>query len=79
LILADEPTGNLDAKNAQKILQVLQFLKSQGKTVIVSPHDLQIQKLADLVFCLENGKLGGQNVYAGFPINNLLRRKLQAS
>jgi putative ABC transport system ATP-binding protein len=61
LILADEPTGNLDFKNAQKILQVLQFLKSQGKTVIVSTHDLQIQTLADQVFCLEDGKLVGQN------------------
>ena len=57
LILADEPTGNLDVKNAQKIVQVLQFLKSQGKTVIVSTHDLQIRELADMVFCLDEGKL----------------------
>ncbi len=57
LILADEPTGNLDVKNAQKIIQVLQFLKSQGKTVIVSTHDPQIRELADQVFCLEEGKL----------------------
>jgi putative ABC transport system ATP-binding protein len=61
LILADEPTGNLDSKNAQKILQVLQFLKAQGKTIIVSTHDLQIQTLADQVFCLVDGKLVGQN------------------
>ncbi len=61
LILADEPTGNLDAKNAQKIIQVLQFLKSQGKTVIVSTHDLQIRELADQVFCLDEGELVGQD------------------
>lgn len=61
LILADEPTGNLDVKNAQKIVQVLQFLKSQGKTVIVSTHDLQIRELADMVFCLEDGRLVGNN------------------
>ena len=61
LILADEPTGNLDVKNAQKIIQVLQFLKSQGKTVIVSTHDLQIRELADQVFCLDEGKLVGQD------------------
>jgi putative ABC transport system ATP-binding protein len=61
LILADEPTGNLDVKNARKIIQVLQFLKSQGKTVIVSTHDLQIQELADQIFCLEDGKLVGNN------------------
>ena len=61
LILADEPTGNLDVKNAQKIVQVLQFLKSEGKTVIVSTHDLQIRELADMVFCLEDGRLVGNN------------------
>jgi putative ABC transport system ATP-binding protein len=61
LILADEPTGNLDVKNAQKIVQVLQFLKSEGKTVIVSTHDLAIRELADLVFCLEEGRLVGNN------------------
>lgn len=57
LILADEPTGNLDIKNAQKILQVLQMLKRRGKTVIVSTHDLQIRALADRVLSLEEGRL----------------------
>ncbi len=61
LILADEPTGNLDSKNGQKIIQVLQFLKSQGKTVIVSTHDQQIIGLADQVLLLEDGKLASQN------------------
>ena len=61
LILADEPTGNLDVKNAQKILQVLQLLKQQGKTVIVSTHDVQIRELADQVLCLEEGRLAGNN------------------
>jgi putative ABC transport system ATP-binding protein len=61
LILADEPTGNLDVKNAQKIVQVLQFLKSEGKTVIVSTHDTQIQELADQVLCLKEGRLAGNN------------------
>jgi putative ABC transport system ATP-binding protein len=61
LILADEPTGNLDAKNGQKIVQVLQFLKSKGKTIIVSTHDMQIRELADQVFCLEEGRLVGNN------------------
>ena len=61
LILADEPTGNLDLKNAQKIVQVLQLLKAKGKTVIVSTHDLQIRQLADQVLCLEDGKLASEN------------------
>jgi putative ABC transport system ATP-binding protein len=61
LILADEPTGNLDAKNAGKILKVLQLLKSKGKTVIVSTHDVAIRKLADVVFCLKDGRLATED------------------
>jgi putative ABC transport system ATP-binding protein len=57
LILADEPTGNLDAKNAGKILEVLQLLKSQGKTIVVSTHDREIRGLADQVIYLKDGKL----------------------
>lgn len=61
LILADEPTGNLDDKNGQKIVQVLQLLKEKGKTVIVSTHDAQIKQLADQVLSLEEGKLADTN------------------
>lgn len=61
LILADEPTGNLDVKNAEKIIQVLQFLKTRGKTIIVSTHDMQIQQLADQILCLDEGKLANSD------------------
>ena len=57
LVLADEPTGNLDAKNGQKIIQVLQLLKEKGKTIIVSTHDREIRQLADQVICLDEGEL----------------------
>jgi len=61
LLLADEPTGNLDTKNGQRILQILQNLKSEGKTIIVATHDLDIMSIADLKFCLEEGKMASQN------------------
>jgi putative ABC transport system ATP-binding protein len=61
IVLADEPTGNLDKKNSQKIVDVLQLLKSKGKTVIVSTHDLEIRQLADVVFCLDEGKLASND------------------
>lgn len=61
LILADEPTGNLDPKNSQKIVDILQTLKRQEKTVIVSTHDEQIKELADQVLVLEDGKLASEN------------------
>ncbi len=61
LILADEPTGNLDTKNAEKIVQVLQLLKEKGKTILVSTHDLKIRDLADQVISLKDGRLATQD------------------
>lgn len=61
LFLADEPTGNLDTKNGKKITEILQILKSMGKTVIVSTHDAEILRLADQKICLEDEKLVSQN------------------
>ncbi len=62
LVLADEPTGNLDAVNAQKIIDILRMLKDKGKTVIVSTHDERIIQFADQTFCLENGGLVSSHV-----------------
>jgi putative ABC transport system ATP-binding protein len=61
LILADEPTGNLDVKNGQKIKQVLQISKEAGKTVIVATHDPELMLLADRTLCLEDGTLATEN------------------
>ena len=57
LILADEPTGNLDTQNVQKITQVLGMLKADGKTVIVATHDQELMQLAGQTLCLEDGRL----------------------
>jgi putative ABC transport system ATP-binding protein len=62
LILADEPTGNLDSVNAQKIIDILKALKDKGKTVIVSTHDERLLHLSDRTFLLENGRLATGNV-----------------
>ncbi len=61
LLLVDEPTGNLDVKASLKITQILQKLKEDGKTIIVSTHDRQIVQLADQKLYLENGKLVNLN------------------
>jgi putative ABC transport system ATP-binding protein len=61
LLLIDEPTGNLDTKTSMKILQILQKLEGEGKTVIVATHDEQIMQLADQKLCLEDGKLVTMN------------------
>ena len=61
LFLADEPTGNLDTKNGQKIIEILQTLKKAGKTIIVATHDADIMPLADQKFYIEDGKLANAN------------------
>jgi putative ABC transport system ATP-binding protein len=57
LLLIDEPTGNLDAKTSQNVIQILQKLKGDGKTVIVATHDERIFRLADQKLYFEDGKL----------------------
>jgi putative ABC transport system ATP-binding protein len=57
LVLADEPTGNLDKKTGAKIIQLLQKLKEDGRTLIVVTHDARISDLADKKLHLEQGKL----------------------
>jgi putative ABC transport system ATP-binding protein len=57
LLLIDEPTGNLDAKTSLKIIQLLQKLKGDGKTVVLTTHDERIFPLAHQKLSLEDGKL----------------------
>lgn len=57
LILADEPTGNLDQKNATTILELLDAQAAQGVTVVVISHDERLRGWTDRVLRLEGGVL----------------------
>jgi ABC-type lipoprotein export system ATPase subunit len=57
LILADEPTANLDAKTGRVIVDLLHGLCREGRTVIVATHDTAIAGSADLVLEMEDGKI----------------------
>jgi putative ABC transport system ATP-binding protein len=60
LILADEPTGNLDADTGAKVLGLLMRLAREGnKTLIMVTHSMDIAALADRILKLEHGKLVG--------------------
>jgi iron complex transport system ATP-binding protein len=66
LILLDEPTSELDVKHTLEILEILQGFKKQGKTILVSIHDLNLaRKFCDTISILSRGKL----FYSGTPEN----------
>lgn len=58
LLLADEPTGNLDSENSRDILKLLRkFNKEQNQTVIIITHDEKIAMAADRIIAIEDGKI----------------------
>jgi ABC-type lipoprotein export system ATPase subunit len=57
VILADEPTGNLDSKTGKRIVGLLHSLTQEGRTVIVATHDAGIAARADMVLEMEDGKV----------------------
>lgn len=57
IIIADEPTGNLDSQSGSDILQILDDLHSQGKTLIVVTHDEHIATRAEKVIRLFDGQI----------------------
>ncbi len=57
IILADEPTGNLDAGNEEIVLEIFHQLHLQGHTLIVVTHDTYVGRLADRLVMLEHGHI----------------------
>jgi len=63
IILADEPTGNLDTKNSREILELLKYsAKKYNQTLILITHDINIAKSADRVITIEDGKVATDEV-----------------
>lgn len=58
IILADEPTGNLDSKNSNEIMELLKMSNEKyHKTIIMITHDLNLAKVASRIIHLEDGKI----------------------
>ena len=60
IILADEPTGNLDSKSGEDIMQILEGLNKKGKTIILITHDDKIANNSKKVIQIRDGKLYNQ-------------------
>jgi putative ABC transport system ATP-binding protein len=64
IILADEPTGNLDAMNEEIVLGLLRDLHRQGRTIVMVTHDPVVARLGDRRIELHHGKIAAQEVFA---------------
>jgi ABC-type glutathione transport system ATPase component len=64
IVLADEPTGNLDAVNEEIVLRLLRELHRQGRTIVMVTHDPVVARLADRRVELHHGKIAAQEVFA---------------
>jgi putative ABC transport system ATP-binding protein len=59
ILLADEPTGNLDSRTGKMIMELLKKLNEEGLTVILVTHDINMARYASKILQLSDGKLTG--------------------
>lgn len=57
VLLADEPTGNLDEKNEEAVMELFRELHGQGMTLVVVTHDLSVGEAGDRIVNLEHGRV----------------------
>ena len=66
VILADEPTGNLDTRSTKDVMQILHNLKDEGRTVIIITHDNEIAEEAERVIRIRDGKVVEDYINPGY-------------
>lgn len=64
IILADEPTGNLDSKSGGIVVKILKDLTRRGNTVIVVTHNMEVAREADRIIYLRDGKIEKEEILA---------------
>lgn len=57
IVLADEPTGNLDSQNGKEVIKLLQGISDLGKTVVLVTHNIEDAYKTDLMVVLKDGKI----------------------
>lgn len=65
LVLADEPTGDLDSRTGHMIIQILENLNNMGKTVIMVTHDSSVAEYAKTIINMIDGKFTGSQMISG--------------
>jgi len=66
LVLADEPTGNLDTRNGHEVMQLLRLAnRDMGQTLVLITHDERIARQADRVLTIEDGRIVDDQTHTG--------------
>ncbi len=65
LIMADEPTGNLDTKTGEEIMGLLHELHSRGRTIVMVTHEAYLAERTERTITLVDGKVAGDGNYVG--------------
>ncbi|MCL4861761.1 MAG: ABC transporter ATP-binding protein [Caldilineaceae bacterium] len=63
LLVADEPTGNLDSKTADAVFQLFQRMIDQGKTIVMVTHDVELAKQVTRTVTIADGEIVGDGVH----------------
>ncbi|MCX8163568.1 MAG: ABC transporter ATP-binding protein [Candidatus Micrarchaeota archaeon] len=61
ILLADEPTGNLDSKSGEEVLAIFDELVKEGRTLIVVTHDINVAKKSPRIIKIKDGKIESDN------------------
>lgn len=57
VLFADEPTGNLDSKNAKKVFELFKELSEKGMTIVVATHNKELAEMADKIYEVKDGQI----------------------
>jgi len=60
ILLADEPTGNLDSASGQEIIQTFRKLNKEGRTIVLVTHDKNMAEQAGIIYHMKDGKIQGE-------------------
>ena len=67
IIIADEPTGNLDSKTAESVMQLFEELAGQGKTILMVTHDNSLANRTNRKLVIADGELINESISHAFP------------
>jgi ABC-type lipoprotein export system ATPase subunit len=68
IIIADEPTGNLDSRTAEMVLNIFEQLAAQGKTILIVTHDPMLARRATRRVIISDGELVNEHIYHALPM-----------